>query len=248
MNSKDKQVGNIYKTKDLEQFKECTFNRDIDLKHVDKIYKSMKEFGYIGSPITITKDGTLIDGHHRVLAARKAGISVEYRIDNTSMSLVDKIVKSNESVKSWGKVDYIKSNVAKGLQSYIDLKKFQRLFPEFTLTEQLMMLNNGINVDKDIFASGEWKCKNFKEGSEWAVKILKIKKLFPRGYNKSNFVRVMIDTFKNEEVNFDMDEFVRKVELRRDSIYVCGNKEDYRRMIERIYNFKRNRNELINLG
>jgi hypothetical protein len=242
-------VGGIYKTKDLGMFTSCKYNRVIDQKHVEKLVKSMKKSGYIGEPITVTSEGVLLDGHHRLTAARKLGIPVTYIIDTTEGDIINKIIKENEAKKVWGKVDFINANVAKGLQSYIDLENFRKLFPEFTLTEQLLMLTNtGNNVDKDLFSSGRWVCKDVKVARQWASDLLKLKTLFPKGYNKSNFVRVMIDIFSNDRITFDMDELVRKIELRRDSFYVCGNKQDYRNMIERCYNFGRRQSDRITLN
>ena len=241
-------VGSIYKTNDLDMFNCCKYNRVVDPKHVNNLVKSMKKDGFNGDPIRVTPEGILLDGHHRLTAARKLGIPVTYIIDDSEGDILNKIVKENEVKKTWSKVDYIDVNIAKGIQSYYDLKRFRKMFPEFTLTEQLMMLSNsGSNVDKLVFSSGNWVCKDVRVARKWASDLLKLKTLFPKGYNKSNFVRVMIDIFINDEIIFDMDEFVRKVELRRSSIYVCGNKQDYRKIIENCYNFGRRQGDRISL-
>ncbi|MEV0701015.1 polymorphic toxin-type HINT domain-containing protein [Saccharopolyspora sp. NPDC050389] len=52
-------------------------------RNVDSLTASMKESGWQGDPISVAKIGDdlyVLDGHHRVAAAKRAGIDVSYRI------------------------------------------------------------------------------------------------------------------------------------------------------------------------
>lgn len=52
-------------------------------RNVDALTASMKEGGWQGGPISVAKIGSnlyVLDGHHRVAAAKRAGIDVPYRI------------------------------------------------------------------------------------------------------------------------------------------------------------------------
>jgi ParB-like chromosome segregation protein Spo0J len=52
-------------------------------RNVDSLSASMKETGWQGEPISVAKIGDdlyVLDGHHRVAAAKRAGIDVPYRI------------------------------------------------------------------------------------------------------------------------------------------------------------------------
>ena len=241
-------VGFVYKTSNLGMFNCCKFNRIIDEKHVNRLVKSMRKNSFNGDPIRVTLDGIVLYGHHRLQAAMRLGIPINYTIDESEGEMADKIIKENEIKKPWTKVDYIEPNIAKGIQSYDILKKFDIMFPEFSNTEQLMMLsNNNKNVEKGVFTSGNWESKDVRIARQWASDILKLKTLYPKGYRRTNFVRVMIDIFSNDNIKFNMDEFIRKVELRRGSLYHCGNKQDYKKMIENCYNFGRRQDERISL-
>lgn len=45
-----------------------------DDKQVEKIAKSIKEFGWVGNPIVVNQDGVILAGHGRRLAAIKLGL------------------------------------------------------------------------------------------------------------------------------------------------------------------------------
>lgn len=45
-----------------------------DDKQVEKIAKSIKEFGWVGNPIVVNEDGVILAGHGRRLAAIKLGL------------------------------------------------------------------------------------------------------------------------------------------------------------------------------
>lgn len=45
-----------------------------DVKQVEKIAKSIKEFGWVGNPIVVNEEGVILAGHGRRLAAIKLGL------------------------------------------------------------------------------------------------------------------------------------------------------------------------------
>jgi hypothetical protein len=71
----------IYKTKNYDKFTvDPQYNRDVNMKHVDKIVKSYKEFGDYGQDFPIVVDETfrIIDGQHRFHARKKLGFTIFY--------------------------------------------------------------------------------------------------------------------------------------------------------------------------
>jgi len=48
-----------------------------DAKQIDKIAKSIKEFGWVGNPIVVNEDGVILAGHGRRLAALKLGLKAD---------------------------------------------------------------------------------------------------------------------------------------------------------------------------
>jgi len=243
-----KEIGKIYTTMDYGIFKFDKMNRQVNASRVRQLVKSMHLRGFINEPIKVTPSLVVIDGQHRLEAAKITKKPVLYFIDDSPGDLFDKMATSNALKKVWDKHDYIHGLVEKGLPSYITLSKFQQEFPDFRLTEQLMMLNNSsYDVDKIKFSQGGWLLKDLKVATTWAKNLMKLKPYFKDGYNKSLFVRAMIDIFIKHPKNFQFDEFLHKVELRPGSIHLCGDKRAYTLMVEDIYNYKRLNSEKINL-
>lgn len=72
-------------TKDVDFFRPDKNNRQIIKKHVEKLKRFIEEDGQL-NPIEVTVDGTVIDGHHRLLAikslkeAGNADLNIKYRM------------------------------------------------------------------------------------------------------------------------------------------------------------------------
>ena len=75
------EIGKVYRTKDYSIFKGNIENRDINDPHAKKIYKKMKELGWIsGSLVVVDEKGVIQEGHHRIACAIEADVHVEYVI------------------------------------------------------------------------------------------------------------------------------------------------------------------------
>ncbi len=61
----------VYKTFDLEQFKPLHGNRQVNFAHVKRLVDSIKDNGYLLNPITVNKNNEVIDGQHRLEAAKQ---------------------------------------------------------------------------------------------------------------------------------------------------------------------------------
>lgn len=243
-------------TMDLGMFKFHEVNRDfsnvMSKNRIKRIADSMKENGLLVHPVIVTSKFYIVDGQHRVEAARLAGLGVYYIIDysipNTKEGMFNAARNHNKDAKEWGKKDYIHGYAAQGVESYKVLQGFTQKFPMFTLTECMMFLaNSGTkHAQKVDFANGTFDVKNVKVAEKWANNILELKPYFEHGYNKSVFVRTLL-TIMEKKKAFKFEEFLHKVKLRPTSIKVCGDKKSYSELIESIYNYKRREDEKLNL-
>lgn len=243
-------------TSNLSMFKFSEANRVYDTpeskNRIRRIAESMKSDGLLPHPIVVTSKMIVVDGQHRVKAAEIAGKGVYYLVDdtiaNTAKSIFNAAKKYNRDAKVWSKADYIHGLSVQGNENYKILEEFSKKYPMFSLTERLyLLMNTGTkSVGKHDFADGKFKIENLQKAEEWANNLLRVRPFFEKGYNKSNFVRTML-TILEKKQDFNFDEFIRKLELRPGSIYLCGDKRSYASMIEDIYNYRRKINEKLNL-
>jgi hypothetical protein len=243
-------------TNNLDVFKFHNVNRDIkktqSQSRIKRISESMVQDGLMKVPIIVTTKFYVVDGQHRLEAAKIAGKGIWFIVDetipNSSKGIFDAARKFNRDMKEWSKEDYIHGFTEQGNQSYQILQDFGKKYPMFSLTERIMLLmgSGTRNVEKKEFSAGKFLVKDEKIGEELAEKILKLKPHFERGYNKSVFVRTLL-TIIEKKPSFVFDEFLHKVQLRPASIYVCGDKKSCAVMIEDIYNYKRRNDEKLNL-
>lgn len=239
-----KVINEVKRTKDYSIFKFHGQNRGINPNHVRKLKRSILENGWLnGSLIVIDGKGNVIDGQHRLMAAKEVGSSVDYVVEKKAT--VDSIRMLNTNAKNWNIIDHLKYHVKNGNQDYMLLDRFMKNFPHLRPTECMMLVkNSNSSAERGSFERGDFKVSDMKIAYKWGHNIMKLQYIFD-GYNKSIFVRAMIKVFQNPQ--FDFDQFLHKVQLRKSMIHMCGTVDQYVEMIEKIYNYKRKVDEKINL-
>lgn len=108
-------------TTNYEIFKTLTGNRDIDLPNVRSLVKSIRENGYIGTPILVSQNFEVLDGQHRLEALKQLGLPVPYEIREMNLTQVQAL---NNASRKWGLIDYIKSYASMGFDEYILLLNY----------------------------------------------------------------------------------------------------------------------------
>lgn len=175
----------------LLRLKRVENNRQIIDKNVQALKERILEVGFIGS-ITITPNGYILDGQHRVLAMKELGqtkipATVLNWVDETDRKLVSKIIIAlNNTGKTWGCQDYVEHykddftpyhHVHKAFNKYLD-----GMTPN-TITESVVGLGGGTKQFKD----GEAQLKDTKVSE---ALLLHIKSILDK-YDKSNFPTIV---------------------------------------------------------
>ena len=240
--STSEEVGIVYRTKDYSIFKTHEMNRDIDLKHLKKLRKSMEENGWnLDSIVVVNEKGEMIDGHHRVIGAQNTGEYVYYTIIEDAP--VDSIWESNMLKKNWRHYDHAKRFIKEGNPHYIALEKFENEYPEFSHTDAAMILSNkSSSVQEELFVKGKltFTDEQIKTGYEWAERLRMFSDhLGGKAYSSGAFVRSMIRVFAMPKERFDFDTFMKNFKKKPGLLVVVENKRAYSIAIENIYNYKR---------
>lgn len=249
------EVGKVNFTNDLSIFKILDGNRIPKLNHIRRISASMKENGVLMNPIIVNKDYEVIDGQHRLAAARENNKGVYFIVaKNYTLKEVHTL---NLNQKNWTVKDYMEGYAKMGIKPYIKLKEFYKINNDFSINDCIGMCSNisggraynlaqkyRSNVKSmkkaQVFEEGTWKGKDFQLAQEYADKLKNLKKYYT-GYNRSIFVGTILNLFSNP--NFDYNYFVEKLKKQPTALVDCAKREQYKILIEDIYNY-RSRNKV----
>lgn len=249
------EVNKVYRTSDLTIFKSIDGNRVPNLQHIRRLSASVEQHGMKCNPIIVNEYYQVIDGQHRLEAARQVETFVYYiMINGYTLSEVHTL---NLNQKNWTKKDFMDGYADIGIESYVKLRKFVNKNEDFSFSDCVSLcsqLTSALSASsitgkfrrdkswnvKEVFEEGTWIGKDFELGQEWANKIRMIKPYY-NGYNRSSFVGTIIGLFTNDK--FDFNEFMHKVRLQPTALVDCASREQYKTLIEDIYNY-RSRNKI----
>lgn len=249
------EVNKVYKTNDLSIFNQIEGNRPPNLQHIRRLSQSIKDNGLLCNPILVNEKMEVIDGQHRLLAAKDANSEIYYVI--LKGYDLKEVHALNLNQKNWTKKDFLNGYADLGVDSYIKLKKFTQKNNDFNLSDCIALCSNlttssgltighkfkksnSVSNQSEVFEEGTWKIKNIDLAQENAEKIRLIKPYYS-GYNRTTFVGTMLTIFANE--NFDFNEFMHKLRLQPTALVDCSNRGQYKMLIEDIYNY-RSRNKV----
>ncbi len=251
------QADKVYFTKRLNGFKSLEGNRIVNIKHVNRIAESIRKNGFLINPIIVNSRMEVIDGQHRLQAAKEQDVGIYYIVAR-GYSL-NEVHSLNLNQKNWTAKDYMNGYANMGVEPYVKLQKFHGENNDFSISNCIAMCSNisggraytltqKHRVDgkgkgtKQVFEEGTWKGKDFDLAQNYADKIRALKDYY-QGYKRSTFVGVMISLLNNE--NFDYRHFVHKLKLQPTKLVDCANRPQYRLLIEDIYNW--NTSQKVNL-
>jgi len=246
----NQEVNKVYKTNDLSIFNRIKGNRPANPQHVKRLCDSIKTHGILQTPIIVNEKMYVIDGQHRLLAAKEVGSGIffiivkEYNLDEV------RILNLNQ--KNWTKKDFMEGYANMGIEPYLKLRNFVRRNYHFNISDCIALCQNSsasgnstiaqkyrkgsIYNKKEVFEEGTWLGKDFDLAQEWADKLTMIKPYYD-GYKRSIFISTMIGLFKND--NFDFFDFLNKLKTQPRKLEDCSNVSQYKLLIEEIYNYRR---------
>lgn len=230
----------IQVTNQYDLFNPLFGNREVDQNHLKSLVKSMS-MAHLVIPILCNEHMEIIEGQHRYFAAKQLNFPIYYYIIPGYGLKEVKIL--NTIVKKWAPKDFIKSNCDMGMEDYLQLKEFMEEFPQFPIGSCQILLANKNHTNKS-FAKGsdKFSVEDYELSRSNAKKILAIGQYYP-GFKKTRFVSSMLAIFKNK--NFSFTEFMKKLRKYPTSLGDCATVEQYKLVVENIYN--KGRSNKVNL-
>lgn len=139
----------VKNTKKYDMFKELKGNREVSPSRVKKIIESIKNVGYITSPIIVNENMEVIDGQGRLKALQFLQMPVEYIVHKGAG--IEECLSMNIHQTNWTLKDYIKSYADRGMQSYIYLQDLIDTYKGLALITIVMACQGGTKYSKRIY-------------------------------------------------------------------------------------------------
>lgn len=230
----------IYTTTNYDDFVFRTANRDVDLKHIDKIAENMAENGWQGAPIEVSarEDGKLQieDGQHRYMAAKKSSTPVKFMVVK-NMSVYD-VASKNSMKKGWTGSDYVQAYASDGNYNYKRLKNLQDEFQNVSLSDILDIvggrhkqdnLKRGyIRINDEQFFKAREVLKSLTIMNE-SLKTMGIKTM-------ASYKRVLIELLMNDII--DPQRMIDKLDKHgRVLLQPSAGREQAMKNLEGLYNY-----------
>jgi hypothetical protein len=230
----------IHSTADLSVFKILDGNRNINLGNVDRLVKSIEENGFLQMPIIVNENYEVIDGQHRLMAARKLNSIIYYhKVNNYDLNTA---IVLNRNQSNWSIADYIRSYCDLGFKDYIILQQFYEANKDFSLMicAELTSLDGHYiyknkNDKGDLIRKGDFQFNPNNKAEYIFNAIRKIKSVITDA-TSSYYIRALNTCLKNTE--FNLNQFVKKAQTYPDQHRKSNVQSVIISNIEHIYNFR----------
>ncbi len=240
-------------TNDLSQFKTLKGNRPINMLHSHRLADSISKYGMLMNPILVNSQYEVIDGQHRLEAAKIAGGYIHYIIvPDYGLKQVHAL---NLNQKNWTAKEYMEGYADLGIKSYMELKDFKEKHHYFTLRDCISLCSNlsstnfstkrdkssksGMESPRLNFNEGTWVTRDMKQAESEALKIKMLEPFFKDGYNNTIFVGTMLTLFHEKSAVFSFTSFLHKLKLQPYALQKTATRDQCKVLIEEIYNYKR---------
>lgn len=240
--SNDPVIGEIYSTTDYSKFKTLHANRNIDENNLKRIKESFNEM-YLLTIIIVNEFFEIIDGQHRFNAAKENGNSIYYTIAQGYG--IKEVQVYNTNSKVWIKKDFLTCYVAEGKPAYQELEEFMKAFPDFGIQVATKILTGfdrgttniveGKKMFSKDFQNGTLRLRNTTKSYIVARKLMDYKEFYA-GFKRSTFVSSILPLFDNRV--YDHKRMLLKLKISPIRLDHCTNVEQYRLLLQKIYNWK----------
>jgi hypothetical protein len=228
------------KTRNYDMFKFTDDNRanGVDRPHVNKLKDSISKHNMLHlRPIIVDKNMNIIDGQHRLTAAKELGIEVFYTVEE-SMNHED--IPLMQVAKSWGFPDFHNYYCKHHYPEYLKLDAFMKKH-NLSLSVALSMLQGSSKTPRVEFKEGKFVF-NEAEGNEsfdtcWQTIGTIEKHLgFCQWTKSSKFWRAMSIIINHP--NFNKEKWFKNLNMLITKVCQKASSLDYINMFKEVHNFR----------
>lgn len=185
----------LLKTKDYSIFKFILSNREVDVNHVKRLAKSIQRNNllYI-RPLICNEEMMLIDGQHRLEAAKSIGAEVYY-MKIKGLTKAD-IAVLNSAQKNWTRADFVNFYALEGNEHY---KMLAAWMDKYYWLPASCIIQVAANCKSEAIRNGEVKIKDPKKAETVFQWLRQLEPDFPF-IKEARFVQAFVDTVKSQKL------------------------------------------------
>ncbi len=236
-------MSELLNTKIYSIFKLLPGNRPVDEKHVKKLIRAIESNDLLQeNPLQVTSAMEVIDGQHRLAAAKKLGKHVWYRIEEKLQ--VSDMIAMNSNSKNWSVNDYINYHLVAGAPGY-------QILSDFMVSNPLIPVSTILALVTEETHAGGSKIENLRRGvidvsnmpfaTAVANALGDFFNIIPFAYERAF---VLATSALLRAPGYDHVEMIRQWELQSRSLKRCITVRHYADGLEEIYNYKKSKNNL----
>ena len=233
----------IQSTKDYSIFKKHVSNRELTKPNIQRLIASIQSRNLLEfRPIIVNSHMEVIDGQHRLEAAKFLNVEIYYKID--AVSEMGDILLLNINQKTWGLDDYLKYYLSIKSEEYIKLKTFMTN-QKIDIRQALRLINQSSSYGFKCFKSGRFKFPTETDFMDMMTLIESFHEVIALISNhkvdgkhicvRCKFKDVLLEFLRIPELKIET--FKKKLLINLDKVRVCANSGEYHNMFKQIYNW-----------
>lgn len=220
-------------TRNYEKFNFLQGNREVDENHVNTLINSISQKNLLQhNPILVSDEMTVIDGQHRLLAARKLKTPIYYEIVDSDN--LETVLLLNNNSKKWSIADYVNSYISMGNESYKELRDFKEK-NGLSYSIAAYVLNQSIRGRE--LKEGKFYVKDIVVATEVMHWINALSQYVDESYTPKHrsFIYAVTNLVKNPEIT--LEALIRKIKIGGAVIHRKNDTKSYMSQFEDIYNY-----------
>lgn len=235
--------GVVYETTNYDLFHLLPENRVVDPGHVRKLVAQISERNLLrAQPLEVTVNLGIIDGQHRLAAARELGLPVYYKVGE-QLSEND-ITALNMARKNWQATDYLHMWTVKRKPAYVAFTDFRQRHPRISFSNTKILLSGGTGgSNADEFRRGLWDGADdtdvalAEQVAELVERIADEVPTFKQSFH-TGFVGALYHC-ATKITGFDARELLRTILAQPLSMVPCASHKQWLEMLGRLYNYRK---------
>jgi hypothetical protein len=232
---------NATETIDYSIFKEFSSNREVDQKHVRRLVCAINKKNLLHvNPIVVDENMRVIDGQHRLAAAKILGVSIFYIKDNIQRSDISML---NSNQKNWNAMDYINFYTIEKKDAYVQLSSLINHYPDMATSALISLSNSEGKRNNQMLKDGNLDVLNINHCREICALCTDLNKRFDADFVFDSRFPLGLSVAMNDQ-NWKTETFIEKIEASPRTFVRCHTKEQYLEMIEEIYNRYLSKNQI----